>query len=294
MSAVSKRQFGMHVPRRGHLATAESVTAVAQAAEEYGFTSLWSGEHIVMPVTFDSRYPHSDKGTITWEPATPWLDPIISLTWAAAVTSSIRLGTSIMILPQREPLSVAKLIATLDHMSGGRVLLGVGAGWLAEEFELLGADFADRGARLDEAIRTLKTCWSDEVILLPPPAAQIPFTMEPKPAQRGRLPILCGGKTAATLRRVAALGDGWLPSHVSPADLRRDVPQLVELLAQRGRARDEVTIAPLPNREPPMSTDLAQEYFDAGADIVICDADFSGTLENALRSIRDLAEGLKL
>lgn len=289
------RSYGMHLPRRGQLATGPAIRAVARRAEEAGFTSLWAGEHVVIPAQFDSRYPYSEDGSITWSPTTPYLDPLIALTWAAAATDRACLGTAILLLGLRDPIVTAKTIATLDHLTEGRFMLGVGAGWLQEEFEILGKPFAERGPRLSEAIEFLKQCWSPgpvafEGAYFSPP----PFFMEPKPRAGRDLPVLCGGKTHVILGRVAAVADGWMPSHISPQDLRSGLALLEGMAKDAGRRLEDFIIAPVPGREVRVTHDLACEYFDAGATTLLCDADYEGSIEDALRSIESLALELRL
>lgn len=289
------RSYGMHLPRRGSLTDGTSIKAVARCAEDAGFVSLWAGEHIVMPADFSSAYPYSKDGSVSWSPTTPYLDPLVSLSVAGAVTERVLLGTSILLLPLRNPVITAKTVATMDYMTGGRVLLGVGAGWLEEEFDIVGEPFPERGPRLTEAIELMRRCWDDGPIdfagtYFDPP----PFFMEPKPVAGSRLPVICGGKTTASMRRVAQVGDGWMPSHISPPELKSRLAQLSEMLATRGRKLEDLIVAPVPGHEVVVDADLADEYFDAGATTLLCDANFSGTLTEALESIEAMAVQLGL
>jgi probable F420-dependent oxidoreductase len=191
-------------------ARAEHAAELARVAESLGCESLWAVQHIVMPVTQVSRYPYSAADTIPGGSAIAIPDPLIWLAWVGAQTTRIRLATGVLLLAQQHPLVVAKQVATLDRLTGGRFILGVGAGWLREEYEALNADFADRGARLDEAIQVLRLGWS------PGPAefrgrylSFGPVHVEPKPV--GRVPIVIGGHTPAAARRAGRLADGFFP-----------------------------------------------------------------------------------
>ncbi len=292
---MKKLRIGMHLPRRGALATGEGVSVIAKRAEELGFDSLWTGDHVAFPWEEPKNYPYTSSGRMTWNPNTPWTDPLISLTWAAAQTSRIKLGTSILVLAMRSPVMAAKSIAILDYFSKGRVILGVGVGWLEGEYDLVGQSFADRGSRTTEAIRLLKACWRDEHIEFHGKHYDFPtFAMAPKPAQGGALPILCGGYTEPALKRVAAVGDGWLPSHLLPDQYAAKLPRLRALVEQAGRSMSDVTLAIIPGLEHKVDYDLAQRYADVGVELVVADADFTGTLDQAVASMEAVAKSVKL
>ena len=281
--------FGMHLPRRGHLATGEGVAAIAKHSEELGFGSLWAGEHVVIPTSLASKYPYSSDGAITWRPETPYLDPLISLTWAAAATTTTVVGTCIMLLPLRDSVATAKSLATLDHLSGGRVAIGVAAGWLREEFEILGRSFDDRGPNLDIAIETLRKCWGEDPVVLPHLGPELAFHMQPKPERPGGVPILAGGKTRASLRRVARLCDGWIPSHLTPEEVRKGLEYLRPLMEEQERSLEELAVTPAPGKEVKVTRSMVEDYFAAGATSVLCDADYEGSLADALRSLESCA-----
>jgi len=284
----------MHLPRLGALAKGKNIAAIATLSEELGFASLWCGDHVAFPWQTSSHYPYAAEG-MYWNPTTPWVDPLVSLSWAGAVTSRIGLGTSILLLPLRPTLLVAKAVASLDHISNGRVLLGVGVGWLEEEFKLVGQTFADRGERTSEAIRVLKACWSNEKIEFHGRFHQLDaFAMEPKPVQGGRLPILCGGFSDAALRRVAEVADGWLPSHLVPEEYAKHLPRLRELAERQGRSLSDLYLATTPGREHPLTYDSVMRYEQLGVQLVVGDADFAGTLDNALASIEKVARDVRL
>lgn len=278
--------LGISLPSMGPLATAEAITAVAARAEQLGVDSVWVSEHIALPVEHDSRYPYSGSGRPTFTAQTAWLDPFVALTVAAAATSRVRLGTSVLILPLRPPLLVAKAAATIDRLSGGRLVLGVGSGWLREEFEVLGVPFAERGRLTTEAIATLRACWGDDPVQLD---GRPPFAMSPKPVQGARLPIVCGGHTDAALRRIAACADGWQPI-IDPDGFAARRAALERFMGDAGRPMGELRLAARPGRENPLSPALLERYAAAGATTVLTTPDYSqGSLDAALTDLERLA-----
>jgi probable F420-dependent oxidoreductase len=193
-----------------------AVARLARAIEQIGYDHIDVFDHVVM------GYPIAGRPAGPYTPTMPILEALMTLAHLAAVTARVTLGTEVLVLPQRHPTLVAKQVSTLDTLSGGRVRLGVGVGWQESEYEALGEDFRTRGARMDEAIRLLRACWSD---------AQVDFegrhyrvtaiAMEPKPPQGRRLPIWIGGMSEPAWRRVGQLGDGWLASRVTDRDSAR-------------------------------------------------------------------------
>ena len=222
---------------------ADSALEICRRAEALGFESVWGGEHVIRPKRIASDYPYTDDGKMPGEPETPIPDPLIWLAYVAAAAPSLRLGTCILILPQRNPLVLAKELATLDQLSGGRVELGIGVGWLQEEFEALGVPFERRGARNDEYVAALRALWSG-------PEAEFhgefvdfdPVTCSPRPLQ-ARLPIIVGGDTPQALRRAARLGDGYFPGTSDPQTLAKLIAELRAEEASRGRAPGEIEVS---------------------------------------------------
>jgi len=231
MSPPVKIGIPLFMLRPEHMAT------VAQRAEQLGFESVWVAEHLVFPTEIRSRYPYSAEGVPPINPATPLLDPLLVLMQVAAKTERIRLGTNVYILPLRHPLAVARMAMTLDVLSNGRLTFGVGLGWLEEEFEAAGVDFATRGARTREYVRAIRALWSESE-----PAFSGRFVsfdsvkFEPKPVQKPHPPIVFGGESAAALKRAAALGNGWYGVGHTPDSARGQVARLRALLAEADRA----------------------------------------------------------
>jgi probable F420-dependent oxidoreductase len=247
----------------------EHMATVAEQAERLGFESVWVAEHLVFPTIIRSRYPYSAEGVPPINPATPLLDPLLVLMQIAARTERIRLGTNVYILPLRHPLAVARMAMTLDLLSNGRLLFGVGLGWLQEEFAAVGVDFASRGARAREYVRAIRALWTE-----PEPSFQGryvafgPVKFEPKPAQTPHPPIVFGGESAAALRRAAALGDGWYGVGHSPHSAGVQTARLRGLLAEAGRSAVsfEVTVS---HAGSELTRDDVERYAVAGVHRVV-------------------------
>jgi probable F420-dependent oxidoreductase len=236
-------KFGIIFANAGPLGEPDTTTGLAQLAEEHGFESLWTVEHTVVPAGYESEYPYSEDGKMPGGDAVSITDPLIWMTWVAAVTTRIRVATGILILPQRNPVTLAKELATLDRLSGGRVDLGVGVGWLEEEFDALGVPFEDRGARTDEYIEALRVLWTDD------PASYkgrfVSFERchsNPKPAQRDGIPITVGGHSKAAARRAGRLGNGFFPGRFRADELEPLLAVMRESATEAGRDPGEIEI----------------------------------------------------
>jgi probable F420-dependent oxidoreductase len=197
-------QLGIHLPHIGRKATPESIRRCAIQAEELGFADVWVSEHIIVP-----------KGA-PYPPSPNFWDPVLTLTWAAACTSRVKLGTSVLVLPMRHPLPLAKELATLQNLSQGRLILGAGVGWLEAEFDALGVPFKERGRRMDEGIALMRAVWSQDPVTFPTswiPAVVNDMRMQPQPC--APIPIWIGGSSDAAVKRALRL-DGWHGSRVAP------------------------------------------------------------------------------
>src|SRR5882762_2884458 len=239
---------------------------VARKAEELGFASFWVPEHPVIPLQTSSPYPGSRDGIIP-DAYGRIMDPFVALARASAVTKTIQLGTGICLIPERNPLLLAKEVATLDRLSGGRFLFGVGAGWLKEETEIMGGDFAHRWTQTRESILAMKELWTK-------PEAEFhgkyydfpPVKSESKTTQKTHPPVLLGGGATNVLQRVVAWGDGWLPNRITPEQVRESRVTLDRLAKDAGRDPSKLTISVF--GQPP-DRDLIRRYLDAGATRVI-------------------------
>lgn len=245
-----------------------AVIETAQAAERAGFARLWVGEHVVLFDAPRSHYPYSESGKLPFDAAVDWLDPFATLSFAAAVTTRIGLATGICLLPEHNPLIVAKTAATVDHLSGGRFAMGIGIGWMEEEFAALGVPFERRAERTREYVAAMRALWRGERASFHGEFVNFDSVKAfPKPAQGSRLPIIIGGESVAALRRVAEYGDGWYGLNLSPEEAASRVATLTGLLAQRGRdATVEKIVAPF--NKPFEPADLAR-YRAAGIDEVV-------------------------
>ena len=225
-------RLGLHALGIGSGARREVIDAVAIAAESVGFATLWAGEHVVMVDEPVSRYPYSDDGRIAVPAQADWLDPLIALSFAAASTSRIGLATGVLLLPEHNPVVVAKQAASLDVLSGGRLTLGIGVGWSREEFDALGVPFERRGARTTEYVAAMRAIWRDEVASFAGEYARFDaIRVNPKPV-RGGVPVVLGGNSDAALSRAARWGDGWYGFNVPGVEAVRE---RVEFLHARTR-----------------------------------------------------------
>ena len=250
--------------------TADSLdTAVlARHAEELGFESFWVPEHPVIPVTTTSPYRGSPDGVIP-EAYKRIVDPFVALARASAVTTTIKLGTGICLVPEHHPLLLAKTIATLDHFSGGRFLFGIGAGWLQEETEIMGGDFPHRWTQTREAILAMKALWTSEEAEYHGQYYDFPPVLSfPKPVQKPHPPILLGGTARQVFQRVVAWGDGWMPNRVTAEEIRRGRHTLNELAGQAGRDPQSIEVLAFGFSGQFRSRAAIQEVAEAGANRV--------------------------
>ncbi|MET0728212.1 MAG: LLM class F420-dependent oxidoreductase [Acidimicrobiales bacterium] len=235
-------KFGVIFANVGPMAYAEGAVAIGQAAEASGFESLWTVEHTVVPAGYASAYPYSPSGRMAGPEDSDIPDPLIWLSYVAASTSTIRLGTGILILPLRNPIVLAKEVATLDRLSGGRVELGVGVGWLEEEFDALGVPFTDRGQRTDDYIAALRALWTQDEATHD--GRYVRFTdviSRPQPTQAS-VPIVVGGHSRAAARRAGRLGDGFIPGRGDHAELAELISVLRTTAVEHGRDPDVIEI----------------------------------------------------
>jgi len=239
---------------------------MARTAEELGFESFWCAEHPFLPVRSASRFPSSPDGVIP-ETYAHFIDPFVALARASGTTTRIKLATGIVLVPERNPLLLAKEVSTLDLFSGGRFLFGIGAGWLREETEIMGGDFDHRLTQTRESILAMKELWTK-------PEAEFhgryynfpPVKSNPKPMQKPHPPVLLGGGAKNVLQRVVAWGDGWLPNRVTPDQLRESRATLDRLAKDAGRDPAAITISVYGQ---PADRDLIHRLHDAGANRVV-------------------------
>jgi probable F420-dependent oxidoreductase len=266
-------RFGVHLPQYGKAAGGDAVTRAARQAEDLGFDDVWVSDHLAVP----SGAPY---------PPAFLYEPVVTLTWAAAATSRVQLATSVLVLPYRHPLHLAKELASLDSLAGGRVVLGAAAGWLEAEFDALGVPFAERGARTDDAIDALRACWGDDPVNYSGRFFSLPdLRVVPKPARR--VPIWVGGMSDAAVRRALTRGDGWHGTFTPPADtapilerLRNERPSDAFTLSMRQ------TWDGLATSHDDIRRDL-DAFAEMGLDHLLA-TPVQGTLDDWLRSVEAL------
>jgi probable F420-dependent oxidoreductase len=232
-------QFGPHAREPG---VRERLGAIARAADRLGYDVVWTAEHLIFPREIRTEYPYGGK--FPYDVDDPILDVATTLAWIAAQTTRVRLGSSVVVLPYHHPVALAKALATVDVLSGGRLLLGVASGWLREEFELLGVPFAERGARTDEGIALLKHLWTAERIDFDGRFFSLRDAAQaPKPLQKPHPPIWIGGDGGAALRRVARLGDGWVAAPRSRERLAASIATIRREAERAGRDPASIGVA---------------------------------------------------
>lgn len=284
-----------------------AVTRLAKAIEEIGYDHIDIFDHVVM------GYATADRPAGPYSAGMPILEALMTLSYIAAVTSRVTLGTEVLVLPQRQPTLVAKQVSTLDTLSGGRARLGVGIGWQESEYEALGEDFSMRGKRMDEAIQLLRTYWGDTQVHFDGQYYRaVAMGMEPKPPQGNRLPLWIGGNSPAAYRRVGCFGDGWLASRIAEADgARRAIDAIYRYTEEAGRDPRAIGLQSMVAPPPRDATDKrfytdhdrvvarvaalqamgfqwaslnATAIFQAGARSITAIIDVLGTLHDRLRT----------
>jgi probable F420-dependent oxidoreductase len=252
-------RVGLHALGIGTGARPEVIRAVAVAAEAAGLATLWWGEHVVLVDEPVSRYPYSADGRIAVPADADWLDPLVGLTFAAAVTRRIALATGVLLLPEHNPVLTAKQAATLDVLSGGRLRLGIGVGWSAEEFAALGVPFARRGRRTAEYVAAMRTLWSEPVASFRGEFTSFEaIRVNPKPVH-GQIPVIVGGNSDAALRRAASIGDGWYGFNLTTAEAAERTAALRERCGRGGRSPSDLSVAvALTDGDPSVVPDLAR------------------------------------
>jgi probable F420-dependent oxidoreductase len=262
-------KIGLSAIGFGTLAAPELIKTVVTAAERLNFSTVWAPEHVVLLDRYTSHYPYSigSSGEFLAPTDIAINDPFPTLTFAAACTSRIRLATGICLVPEHNPLVLAKTVATVDYLSCGRVILGVGIGWLEEEFRALGIPFERRAHRTREYIEAMRRLWHDEHSSYHGDFVHFEDVRSyPKPAQR-KLPVWFGGESAPALGRVAEYGDGWFGLNINPEEAATKIRRIEQILRESGRQRSEVELAVSPYLRPITIDDL-KRYRDAGADEV--------------------------
>jgi probable F420-dependent oxidoreductase len=261
-------RIDLWIPTANPFTTPELLALIGAEAEQRGVGTIWVGEHVVLFEEYASSYPYAEDGRIPAPPGTGLLEPLSTLSFLAAHTTTVRLGTAMVLLPQRNPVYTAKEVSTLDWLSNGRVDFGVGVGWLEEEFNAVNVPWPHRGRRTDEYLDVLSTLWCDDTSTFEGEFYSLkPCAMFPKPVQSPHPPIHIGGESDAALARAARSGQGWHTFNRAPGELAEPLAKLDDLLEAQGRTRADLTITVCPYFQP-LDADRAGQYAEAGADAV--------------------------
>ena len=311
-------KYGLAMPNRGPLAQPGHLVALATRAEELGFYSLQIGDHIVLPKRISSRYPYAEGGVFTGAASGEAFEPLTELAFLAGVTRTVRLATSVMIAPHRNPLLAAKMLATLDVLSGGRLILGIGAGWMREEFEALDLPpFEERGAVTDEYVRAFKELWtSDDPTYDGKYCRFSDIKFLPKPVQKPHPPIWVGGESPRAIRRAAELGNGWIPIGANPDfpmgtpdQLSAGMKRLASAAERAGRDPSEIEVIyktfdfdlkigsrdanrerrPFTGNSEEIAADI-REYEGMGVSQLVVDFRNASSLDHMLRGMEEFAK----
>jgi probable F420-dependent oxidoreductase len=281
---------------RDHIVDPDWVLGFGAVCEEAGVESVWGVEHVVVAQEYEPRYPYSESGRMPGNPETVMPDPLEWLAFLAAGTSTVRLGTSVLVLTLHSPAVVAKRVATIDALSGGRMMLGVGIGWQVEEYAAVGVPYSQRGARLDEYVDALRALWRDEYASFDGRFVRFDRVSSlPKPVQPGGVPIIVGGSSKAAARRAGTRGDGFFPYVISPDDFVARAADVRAAAVDAGRDPDAVELTVWPTSWRPgaaLDLDLARRYADAGTDRLVVSAQEAGgaALDDLRRFLGDYRE----
>jgi len=263
-------KIGIFAPLVSPTATPEFVAALGAACEQRGFASVWMAEHAVLFDDYSSRYPYAEDGRIPAGGRTGFLEPFAALAFLAAHTRTVRLGTGVCLVPQRNPVYTAKEVATLDWLSGGRVDFGVGIGWLAEEFAAVSVPFERRARRCSEYLEVMQRLWCDETSRHEGEFYTLPACRQyPKPVQKPHPPIHVGGNSDAALRRAARYGNGWYGYGIDPEKTGERLARLGAELERGGRTLEDLDVSICPDARDAPSRDLLKRYRDVGVAQVI-------------------------
>jgi len=280
-------KFGLFFANSGPFSNPETFEVLVRTSDEVGIESIWTVEHVVVPVGYESQYPYSKTGRMPGPEDSAIPDPIVPLAYAAAITKNLLLATGIVILPQRHPAYVAKEFASLDLLSNGRAIAGVGIGWLEEEFDVLGVPFKERAARTEESVRAIRSLWSEK----PEPFEGEFFRWpavesNPKPVQPGGVPIVIGGHVEGAARRAARIGDGFFPAKGGLDTLPKLFDALSDECAKVGRKPSEIELSAA---GADLDSDTIKRYEDIGVSrLVIMPPGFDP--EGLRRGLNEFAE----
>ena len=264
-------EVGVTIPNAGPKASVENVVTTARWAEELGYHSLWLSDHVVLAKQVDSYYPYRTHGRWDSPPDTKWLDPLLTLAWVGAAAPSLKLGTSVLVLPIRNPILLAKQIGSLDFLSGGRVILGAGTGWMEEEFNIIGESFKNRGRRVVEMVELMRQFWTGKTVNFQGEFYQVSdCKMHPKPVQE-KIPVVWGGHSEAAIKRVAQIGDGWHPTQISLDQLGEGIKKLHQYCRRFNRNPDTLQIIARPGDTYQVTAETQAHHIELGVNHLVVD-----------------------
>ena len=287
-------RFGVHLVAAGTMIEGDGIARVATRAETLGYDSLWVSDHIVFPSELSSPYPYSQDGKLPLDPANPLLEPFTVLSYAAAVTQSIKIGTSVAIVPYRDPIITAKIVASIDVLSGGRFIFGVGIGWLEEEFRALRLERKNRVPQTREAIAAMKACWT-----LDDPEFHGEFydfsaiKFAPKPRQTPHPPIWFGGNTMPALKRAVELGTGWHAVWVTPEEVAEKAAIIRGLCDNAGKNFEEFAITINVNGKVPLNVENVRRYEEAGVSMMFISRSFQADVDSMIENMEVFERDVK-
>ncbi len=287
-------RFGVHLVAAGQMIAGEKIARVARRAEELGYDSLWVSDHIVFPIELTSPYPYSPDGKLPLDPTHPLLEPFTVLSYAAAVTKTVKLGTSVIIVPYRDPIISAKIIASLDVLSGGRFIFGVGVGWLGEEFQALRLDLKNRASQTREALLAMKACWTQD-----DPEFHGKFydfggiKFAPKPHQTPHPPIWFGGNSMPALKRAVELGTGWHAVWETPEEVAEKAKIIRGLCDKAGTSFDDFAITINVNHKVPLTVENVKKYEEAGVSMMFMPRSFQADVDTMIENMETFAKEVK-
>jgi probable F420-dependent oxidoreductase len=293
-------KFGVHLPHVGPQASRETLREFAPRVEALGYDSLWVSDHIVIPRGYESRYPYNPSGSLGWTEL-PLLEPLSTLLFVAAITERVQLGTTVLVVTMRNPVLHAKVMATLDVLSGGRLILGAGSGWMKEEFDALGEPFDQRGQRMEEYLEAMISLWTKDDPTYKGSLYEVGnIACYPKPLQQPHPPIWIGGNTTPALKRAGRMGQAWHGAGSSPEDVERAKPVIHEAARAAGRSPDAIDLTVRTGirlGQDEAFVERMRQYKAAGVSHVCLETGYSNmarayeTLEHFARDLRPHIEG---
>lgn len=283
-------EVGVVLPYAGPLTNPENIVTVARWADQLGYHSLWQTDHVALPERVESYYPYRKNNRWDYPPETKWVDPLLALAWAGVAAPALKLGTSVLVIPLRNPVLLAKQVSSLDFLTGGRVILGVGVGWMEEEFKLVGQSFSNRGRRAIEMIKLMRELWSGETVDFQGEFYRVSgCKMYPRPIQ-ANIPVVWGGHSEAALKRVAQMGDGWHPTQISLGQLEEGIHKLKHYCEASQRDPNSVLIIARPGDNYRIDAESQARHVELRVDHLIVDSPVKFNEDPGFKTLREQME----